>query len=288
MISIPFSGNKRYSYKFIREIVLDGDYKRVYEPFGGSCVLSVNLIRNNEVEKAVANDYDRFFDLYPEYLDLKDEVVRQCEEAGLEKIYSSRGQAYKYDADGNKVLVDSELLNMEDRKILQDIIERTVPKEYWKYFFLGSNFVYSAASSKCIYRLNQFKRYGRELGTAKQRQYLEELKAVTLEHLDWRDFIEKYRNELDHDALLILDPPYVNHYQGQYEGQFSIKDARELVSTVITLGCDFIYFGRDLEHLERLMEGTGCEYTIHDAGAGGTTGKLATHDMFVYARCRND
>lgn len=45
MISIPFSGSKRNRYKEVKQIVQDHGYKKVYEAFGGSAVLSVNLFR---------------------------------------------------------------------------------------------------------------------------------------------------------------------------------------------------------------------------------------------------
>lgn len=85
MISIPFSGSKRNRYKEVKQIVQDHGYKKIYEAFGGSAVLSVNLFREGIVERAVINDYDRLFDLYPAYLDIKDNLIKKCLEAGFIK-----------------------------------------------------------------------------------------------------------------------------------------------------------------------------------------------------------
>ena len=85
MISIPFSGSKRNRYKEVKQNVQDQGYKKVYEAFGGSAVLSVNLFREGIVERAVINDYDRLFDLYPDYLDIKDNLIKKCLEAGFIK-----------------------------------------------------------------------------------------------------------------------------------------------------------------------------------------------------------
>ena len=145
MISIPFSGNKRYSYKYLKEIVKDNGYEYVYEPFGGSSVLSVNLYRDGLVKKAVSNDYDRFFDLYPEYLDLKDEVVKEGYAHGLKRTSrdSKRG-SYIFNDDSTKTLIKSTVLNPKDKEILRNIISEKVPRKYWKYFALGDNFMHSS------------------------------------------------------------------------------------------------------------------------------------------------
>lgn len=86
MISIPFSGTKRYSYKHIKRIVEENGYKTVLEPFGGSGVLSVNLFNDGLVESAIINDYDGFFDDYLEFLDVRDKLIEDCKNAGLNKI----------------------------------------------------------------------------------------------------------------------------------------------------------------------------------------------------------
>ena len=169
MISIPFSGSKRYSYKNVKEIAEQNNYTAVYEPFGGSCVLSVNLYNDKLVERAVANDYDRFFDLYPEYLNLKDKVVEEGYKRGLRRTTSNGLLTKRIDLNNNFEIIKSPVLNSKDRKILQDIISEYVPEKYWRYFSLGSNFMYSAVSSHEIIKLNDFALFNRYLKTDKQR-----------------------------------------------------------------------------------------------------------------------
>lgn len=147
MISIPFSGNKRYSYKNVKQIVQEHGYDKVFEPFGGSCVLSVNLFNDGLVQKAVVNDFDHFFDLYPEYLDLKDKVVAEGYKRGLCKILNRKNEYLKIYPDGHEEKVERLALDEKDRAILQDIIKEYVPENMLKYFFLGSNFVFGARGS---------------------------------------------------------------------------------------------------------------------------------------------
>lgn len=286
MISIPFSGNKRYSYKTVKEIVKSGGYERVYEPFGGSCVLSVNLVKDGVVEYAVANDYDHFFDMYPEYLDLKDEVVKECYAKGLKRTNSdSKRGIYVYNDDGTIHPIKSTVLNPKDKEILRKIVSDKVPEKYWKYFALGNNFMHSTLGARRPdkIKINDFSHFNAYLKTDKQRAYLDALNQIELEHLDYRDFIEKHKNEIkSHKSLLILDPPYIATYQEQYEEQFTIEDTLELIEIVKGLGCDFIFFNSSMEFIESVLSGVDCE--LSEINLGSTISGKRRKDSMAYVR----
>ena len=74
VIKIGFSGNKANRVKEIAEIVKKGKYKRVVEVFGGSCVISNNLLKEKIVEEAIANDYDHYFDHFEDNINFKKEI----------------------------------------------------------------------------------------------------------------------------------------------------------------------------------------------------------------------
>lgn len=234
MINIPFSGSKRFSYKQVKELIKDKKYKKVYEPFGGSGILSVNLFNEGLVEEAIINDYDRFFDKYEDYLDLKDKVVEEGFRRGLVKRR-------------NPYLPDNE------KEIIRSIISEYVPREYWRYFFLGNNFTFSTLTAEDINRrdIRAFTCFGNDLTTIKQRKYIEILKQITIENLDYKEFLNKF--DFDQDCLLIVDPPYHQTYQRQYEDDFCKQDTIELINYLNTLDCDYIFFNRDYDLLCKMF-----------------------------------
>ena len=256
MISIPFSGSKRYSYKNVKKIVEEGGYKRVYEPFGGSCVLSVNLVNDGVVEQAIANDYDHFFDDYPEYLDLKDKVVAECYRRGLKKVCSDKEGSYFINDNGEKVRLKQLSLSEEPRKILQKVISTYVPKELYPYFCLGTQFGWHTRLKNDEIKLNNFKLFSRDLTTTKQRKYIELLKKVKLENLDYKDFIEIYKWDIqdDPDVLLIIDPPYIDNETSQYKGGFSISQENELIELLRDLNVDFVFFESNQDFVSKLQD----------------------------------
>lgn len=283
MISIPFSGSKRFSYKAVRKIAEAGGYDAVYEPFGGSCVLSVNLFNDGLVKKAVVNDYDHFFDLYPQYLDLKDLVVAEGYKRGLLRTTSDpkRG-VIKFHPDGSIEVIKSKTLSDKDKAILREIISQNVPEEYWKYFVLGNNFTHSAASSTRKTVLSDFSLFNAYLKTDRQRKYLEALNRIKLEHLDWKDFMKKYQQEIDSNSLFILDPPYLGTYQHQYQGQFTETETKLLIQAVINLGCDFIFFNHDIDQVEEWLG--DINYTIQLTGNTSTTANRKRKDVMAYIK----
>lgn len=282
MISVPFSGSKRYCYKAVKEIAQNGAYSAVYEPFGGSCVLSVNLMRDGVVKRAVANDYDRFFDGYEEYLNLKDFVVAECYRHGLERTTHDKNGWKRVCGDGSEKPVKSRILDLKQREWLQAFFGDNIPQKFWRYFSLGNNFTHSAVSSHKEIKLKDFCLFNGYLKTDKQREYLKALERVTLERLDWRDFIGKHRSRMDSGSLLVLDPPYVNTAQDQYSGQFTEEDTLELVMAASDTGRDFLFFNHDPEKVRKWLDGLEFElFLIRNSKLTANRNRL---DAMAYVR----
>lgn len=285
MLSIPFSGSKKSAYKYVKPIVESGGYDTVYEPFGGSCVLSVNLVNDGIVKRAVANDYDHFFDDYGEYLNLKDLVVAEGYRRGLRRTLTGKENwYYRINPDGSRDKIRSKVLSLEERAVLQSIIKENVPEKYWRYFGLGNNFTFSYCSTSRKITLNSFTYFNAYLKSDKQRQYLKALRRIELDHLDYREFLDKYRDSMDSRSLLILDPPYPNTSQSQYREGMDEKETHELVETVFGLGVDFIFFNQEPK---KISEWVGClesDVMRVDGCSCTTSSGRKRRDSMVYVR----
>lgn len=256
MISIPFSGSKKISYKRVKELVGD-KYDTVLEPFGGSGVISVNLFNDGLVEKAVINDYDHFFDNYGTYLDYKDLVVKKCTELGLRKTKEDKNGYYYLDDNGNRIRVNQMTLPKNCRDILQSVIAENVPEEYWHYLARGGNFAWGVVLSHDRIHIKDFTLFAHQLETTNQRNYLKILNQTTLEHLDYRDFINKYKDEISNgNCILIIDPPYINTDQRYYEGQITEEETIELINTLNDLNCDYIFYNHNPNKIQEWFKNT--------------------------------
>lgn len=288
MINIPFSGNKRHSYKYVRPIVEEGGYRESYEPFGGSCVLTVNLYNDGIIERGFVNDYDHFFDNYEKYLDYKDWVVDRCFDHGLLKKTENRDNIRDvlcYDRDGNLIRHDTTLyLNKEESEYLQSLMKE-IPESYWKYFTLGNNFVHSARTANGKTYLKDFRYFRRTLKTDKQRKYLEVLNKLDLTNLDYRDFFKKYHNRFSDKSILIVDPPYCETYQTQYREQFDINRTLKLLKELDDLKTDFLFFNDDSDKIKLWLSTVGIsDYEIIETGrmVAARGGARERSDKMVY------
>ena len=77
-ISIPYIGSKRNYAKKTVELVGNGGYAKTIEPYGGSLVLSANIIQSHPNTEVVMNDFDNlFFEKYEEYLKIKESIIKK-------------------------------------------------------------------------------------------------------------------------------------------------------------------------------------------------------------------
>lgn len=234
MISIPFLGSKRNYIKQVEEVIKSNGYTKIFEPFGGSCVLSVNAFNDGLIEKAYINDYDHLFDIYPEYLDIKDRLVSELYEKGIFKD------------------VKKKKLPVDHQEILQNLVSQ-IDKKYWS--LLANNFVFSGRAAGEI-NLKDFVYFFNEIGTEKQRYYLSIINQLERSSLDYKDFYKKYQNEFDSRSLIIIDPPYLNSVQKHYKNSefFGLADTLELLEATKETGTDFLFFNMVERDTRKLLE----------------------------------
>ncbi|MEG1619240.1 MAG: DNA adenine methylase [Eubacterium sp.] len=234
MISIPFSGSKRNRYKEVMEIVKENGYEKVCEPFGGSAVLSVNLINDKHIKEAIINDYDHIFDMYPEYLKIKENLIKKLLNRGFVKS-EKRVSKEQYE------ILQKEIIDVEEKYLC----------------LLASNFVFSAIRTGDVKR-KDFTYFMNEITTNKQWDYYNIIKEIKRDTLDYKVFISKHKDTFDDTTLLIVDPPYINASQKAYKnkGFFGLSETFETLEMLKKLKTDFIFFGmveRDITTLLKLF-----------------------------------
>lgn len=266
MIAIPFSGGKRYCYKEVRAIVEENGYTAIREPFGGSCVLSVNLANDGLVDDVVANDYDGIFEIYPEYLRIRERIVNALYAAGYVRL--KRRELSKR---GNRTL------SPEHKAMLREMVSR-VDEKYWR--LLSHDFCMTSRAAGNRIDIKQFGYCNWPKDLSGGWEYLEALKKVTLTSCDWRGF---YRDvDFPEGTLIILDPPYPGTSQVQYGGGFD--DMEGLLDETLKLGRDFILFGKDRGSLEPLLESRGVDADWRTVGVRTACANFNRRDCMVHAR----
>ena len=290
MISIPFSGSKKHSVKRVEKIVSEGDYDTVYEIFGGSCVLSANLYNDGLVERAVINDYDGVFDIYEEYLDYKDWLVKKCLEHGIKRRFTCGHfpgmSCYYKDDEGNRHPIQFKL-DDSDREYLQSLVSQ-IPEKFWPLLATGQNFTHQAVSSLSEIELTAFRYFGKYIFTDKQRSYLKVIDRLERVGLDYRDFIKRYESEFNSSSILIVDPPYCDASQGQYKSQFSERQTIDLLKTLKSLDVDFIFFNHDVGRVREWLKEAEISYEVlEQTGKKVTSANHERLDVMVFVRGKN-
>lgn len=237
LLTIPFPGSKRYSYKYLKEIILEHGYTTLYEPFGGSAVLSVNAYKDGLIETAYINDYDRMFDDYDEFLEIKKKLIEDCRRDGLVKRTDIS-------------LPDNEA------KILRKHISK-IDKKWWRLLSFGSCFCFSSVCSRNDKRINlgDFSYFHRGLDRYDHhKEFLSYINELNRDSLDYKEFVEKYKDDFDSKSLIILDPPYMNTPQKGYKNDdyFGKEETIELINIMKDLKVDFVFFNGNEEIYEYL------------------------------------
>lgn len=256
MISIPFLGSKRNWVRAVKEIAADGGYGTVLEPFGGSCVISANLFADGLVGTARVNDYDGLFDVYGEFLDVKDYVVSECLKRGLRPVRCDKKGYYQMEGE-ERAYLKGMVLPKGDREILQSVISG-VDKKWWRLLACGTNFCFSIVATHEEIRLSDFSLFHRRLDTKAQREYLSVIRRMDRVSMDWRDFLADSSRLFGPGTLIVADPPYPNTPQTQYKGGMREADEEMLLRALAESGCGFVFFGYD----EARVAGTLSEYGL--------------------------
>lgn len=242
MITIPYPGIKRMWIRDAENICKNFEYHTVFEPFGSSFVLGVNMLNDGLIDRLVVNDPKNFFTLYPTYLDIKDEIVEKCYEQGFRRTTTHYGKNVIVDGD-ERIPVDTPRLPDEQAKYLQSLI-RKIDEKYWPLLCLGYNFAYPSRFTNP--KLTDFCYFNRNLSTKEQREYLSVLHKAEIEHLDWYNFLRYHRPEMNEHTLTIYDPPID-------EFEFTTDDYQYMLTCMRNLETEALIFGTDKWEMRRAM-----------------------------------
>lgn len=291
MVSIPFPGNKKYAYKKVRGIFEAGGYDTVLEPFGGSCVLSVNLKRDGLAKKACVNDYDGLFGIYPELLDIRERLCGDLISRGVyprtHAIRSCGRTGFKYtDASlTEKVPTDSRILEPWECVILQSLVSG-IDERFWRPLAMTYQFTHSGVANHKRVRLEDFKYFERCSTMKNHRRFLEALEDCSVDSMDWRDFLETHRPAVeDGKCLVILDPPYFGADNTAYGGGFTEEETRSLLSAMKGYGADFLFFNKDADWMSRaLLEAGFGDFEVMPTGNPNQTISRKRRESLAYVR----
>lgn len=259
--SIPFIGSKRYAVKKVYEIVKNGGYELILEPFGGSCVISANL-KANGIKRCIANDYDELFKDFDKTLDAKEYVISKMFERGVKK--------------------SDKRLSADDAEYLQSLVEGYPPMTLK---FLSNNFMFSAKRTNYNGEgVQDFVYFTNNTDVNRDREFYELIKDIELESLDYKDFLDRHLVAGDKKTLVILDPPYLNSYQKAYENDvyFGLKETIDIINRC--KNNDFILFNQTQQDIESLLDVYGFEYdtfTRYNTISGNGVDKT---DCMLYVR----
>lgn len=265
---IPFSGSKRYNFKTLKKFLKGNDkkYKTVLEPFGGSAVLSVNLKHHGIIDEAIINDFDGIFDIYEEFLDIKDELIKKCFAFGFEKTKGT--------------------LTKTQREKLQEEIRKIDPKFH---HLLANNFVFSArrAGQQKI-EIRDFRYFMNDTTTDMARAFYEVIKKIKLEKLDFKDFYKKHRNI--NNSLWVVDPPYISSSQSQYNNKdyFGFKKTKELIDLIKDTNQDAVLYASERHVIEHLLTTNNMNFKLLDKKKKRTSNRSNDYSEFTYFIERKD
>lgn len=242
VLKLAFSGSKYRRIPDIYDLIKSKKYNRIVEVFGGSCCISNNMLRDKVVNQAIANDFDGYFEKFEENIIFKENLIKQLLHKGFEKSES--------------------MLSTEKQEYLKKLLS-PIKEDKNLISFLSKNFVYSAIRANQTIDIKDFNYLRGELSTRQERLYYEELKNVQLDRLHYEDFISKYVQNDDKTTLVILDPPYMNARQKQYQNTtyFGITETLKLLNLMKDKRNDFLFFNMRKDDTTALLDLLNLKYT---------------------------
>ena len=161
IVKTSFSGNKANRVKEIAEVIKERKYSRIVEVFGGSCVISNNLLKEKIVDEAIANDYDDYFSGFESYIEFKKELIPGLIEKGFEKS-------------------KEKTLSKEQQKALHELLEN---KEQNLLKYLAKNFVFSSKRAAGNIEIKDFIYFMNDITVEKDIEYIKYLKNVKIKFI---------------------------------------------------------------------------------------------------------
>lgn len=234
---LPFRGNKT---KWIKDLIKyfvknhDKFENLVFiDVFGGSGIISSLLAKLYPNNKVIYNDYDNYTKL------LTKSNIDRLNELRT-KIYNII-KDYEYlpkinDDDSNKIryLIKHYYPNFENNNKLKNIFASWL-------IFDGVNFKLDSTFYSRVPKNNY--------SNVDIKDYLPD--NVIIEHLEYKDLINKYKSILN-KSLLILDPPYLGTSKEFYNKEWDLKDTYNVLKLCIKYKC--LLFEANSSNVIRLIK----------------------------------
>lgn len=243
---LPFRGNK---FKWIKDLIKyfvknHNKFKNYVfiDVFGGSGIISQAIAKLYPNNKVIYNDFDYYTKL------LTKSNIDRLNELRT-KIYNI-AQNYERlakinDNDSNKIryLIKRYYPNFETNNKLKNIFAAWL-------MFNGTDFKFDSSFYNILPKNNY--------SCVDINDYLPD--NVIIEHLEYKDLINKYKPILN-KSLLILDPPYLGTSKEFYNKEWDLKDTYNILRLCIKYKC--LLFEANSSNVIRLIKTINGNSPIH-------------------------
>lgn len=234
---LPFRGNKTKWIKdlikyFIRNHDKFKDYTFI-DVFGGSGIISQAIAKLYPNNKVIYNDFDYYTKLLTKSnIDKLNELRREIYEIASKYEYKAKIN----DNDSNKIryLIKKEYPNFETNNNLKNIFAAWL-------MFNATDFKFNSSFYNVLPKNNY--------SYVDINDYLPN--NVIIEHLEYKDLINKYKPILN-KSLLILDPPYLGTSKEFYNKEWDLKDTYNILRLCIKYKC--LLFEANSSNVIRLIK----------------------------------
>jgi len=242
VLAIGYSGNKRVEYRnFVREIINDlPKNSKVIDVFGGSGLIAINVKRDRPDLIVTLNDFDNF--LSDEYMEINDIKKRIYEDLKNADLHASDRKCENVELLQKIIL--SHIKNVTSKRVIRDVIR---------------DFMFSSKDACGNIDINNYVNdllYIRKIPEKYVKIYdnaiiyFEASKKIdNIIHCDYSNI-----NLCEYD-LIILDPPYLNSSQKQYNKEmfFSVADTINIIQQIPT-DRKFILFNQNHKDIIKIFE----------------------------------
>lgn len=243
MSALKWVGGKKQLLKHF-DTLFPKKINNFYEPFGGSLTVTLYVIENIECKKIYVSDINsKLINFYKQIIKDVDTVISKIKILIDEEYYKNR-----------------ELFNSTTDKIEQAAL-----------FFL--------LNKKCfngIYRVNKSGNFNVPIGKnsinwennlSNLINFSEKIKTkkIHIENLNYIDFFKKYKNKMNTEDLVYVDPPYYDTFVS-YDGYgFSEEDQKRLCDFCSECPCTVVASNSNTELIKKIYTDNNFVITEIDA-----------------------
>lgn len=215
----PYVGSKRRELKNILPLIDINKYDTFIEPFGGSCCISRALYALDKNKKYIVSDIDK-------------EVVTFCN-----TFYNDDDQIIKKALKTISQLDNKEKYNIFINEYRNKKEKGDIPKPY-------ETLIYNSYYSLRVGLYPTTKTAPTYKNLIKNKDTINEFfKNVKYRYADYKKYMERYK--YNHNALVILDPPYINSTKSNGFYESPNIDWEWLKAYFKTCECKFIMIVED-------------------------------------------